>query len=901
MSTSVWGNSGSDHNKVYSPSLLKLLLKQMMERFTAHGACIALYDEGVSQMRIVLHVRLRNAAQVASPSHTSLGLKNFRLPGRWTVPLEEDSVSPTPSPSSREPHNAHSTFDLEEVSPQQCELFAIGSVCPFGQGLIGHTWASNEAFMVNQEEYVNIYLQSHSFQTDVVPMIYLSVPIREATLADEIHGRATKLSMLGVIVLYQVAPAGKATFQQKQCFQVSQYAERVALYLQNERLRHSKSRTSEYLQLLQEISTAFPTSVKLSNLVENIYQFAAQVVDVSSVLLTLYDRDTERIYDVFAIWHGARIEGLTEQPVVALKEDRPLWWQVTQKEKHTLHFSPAQDPQQANLYYELLNGVWGDQRQAESFLLLPMKMFNRVIGSLSLTSKRPNAYHPEEIQVLETMVQIVTVSIENAKLYERDRYLLKEARQREEQLAAVNSALQSISSVLDMTELLNNLVESVAMVIKVNMCVFFQLSSGKEELVAHALYAPSSVNMMDDGSGLPEVEPPGGKGGHAELIKTIRLPFKGAFLEQLVQEGFFYLDAAKLEELAQSSEEGGAIFLEELHTQRMLMIPMTSQASLVGILAIPTPTESRIFRPKEIGTLLAICAQATSAIRNAQLFEEKQEAYAELQRLDKLKDEFLVTASHELRTPLSAISGYSTLLKRQGARVSPQNVSRYAGKIASAAQQLTDLVSSMTEAANISAVEKNLDLQMEPMQVFAAAEMAASTIALSARQEITLQIDPLLWIKGDGLRVRQVLTNLLENATKYSPPESHIQITALATTLAQVVSLMPEGQIDHEELIEQGAMPVVLVRVLDQGEGILPEDRERIFEKFVRATRSLTTPVRGSGLGLYICRRYLEAMGGKLWLELTVPNEGSVFSFYLPFVEPPVIAEEQDNNAYQTS
>jgi signal transduction histidine kinase len=79
----------------------------------------------------------------------------------------------------------------------------------------------------------------------------------------------------------------------------------------------------------------------------------------------------------------------------------------------------------------------------------------------------------------------------------------------------------------------------------------------------------------------------------------------------------------------------------------------------------------------------------------------------------------------------------------------------------------------------------------------------------------------------------------------------------------------------------------VLVRVQDQGEGILPQDQQRIFEKFYRAPRSLTTSVRGSGLGLYISRRYIEAMGGRLWLEKTVPNEGSTFSFYLPQVDPP--------------
>jgi signal transduction histidine kinase len=77
------------------------------------------------------------------------------------------------------------------------------------------------------------------------------------------------------------------------------------------------------------------------------------------------------------------------------------------------------------------------------------------------------------------------------------------------------------------------------------------------------------------------------------------------------------------------------------------------------------------------------------------------------------------------------------------------------------------------------------------------------------------------------------------------------------------------------------------VRVQDQGEGILLADQQRVFEKFYRAPRSLTTAVRGSGLGLYISRRYVEAMGGKIWLEKAVPNEGSTFTFYLPLVDEP--------------
>jgi len=153
-------------------------------------------------------------------------------------------------------------------------------------------------------------------------------------------------------------------------------------------------------------------------------------------------------------------------------------------------------------------------------------------------------------------------------------------------------------------------------------------------------------------------------------------------------------------------------------------------------------------------------------------------------------------------------------------------------------------------------------------------------------------IEPSLWVRGDPLPIRQVITNLLDNAAKYSPPDGRIEVLANASILAQVQ--LPAFLVDHEELIEHSNDPVVVVHVHDEGEGINPEEQQKIFEKFVRATRSLTTPVRGSGLGLYICRRYIEAMGGKLWLEQSVPGEGSVFSFYLPHeMNPPLQHDEE--------
>ena len=964
MSNSTWGEPEPFADETYPPALLRFFLKQMMAQFGADGACMALYDEGINQMKIQAHIRRRHlspspdSSRPTIPPHTDqltltaeMRLRQGRrttvnllqdgqagqgqaaahtawrqgqegqatAPTAWgqgqegqaTAPMawgpgQGQAATPTawrqgqgtgasPIPTAQGhafnfslgTHvSANTSEEIEDVTLQQSGLFAVGTTYPAGHDLIGYIWQKNEAYSMRHEDYVSVFFNVHPlpFSMDITPSSYLVVPIRETTLIEEMHNQKPRASVLGVIILYQVG--SEANPFQKLRVAALHYIERIALYLQNHRLQRAQRRTSEYLQLLQNISTVFPSSVKLSSLVDHVYQFVLRVVDVSSMLLTLYDRDLKRLYDVFALRNGQKIEDLVEQPVVRLPDERPVWWHVTQEERHTLQFSPQQEPQKALLYEELLTGIWGDQRHTGSFLLLPMKMFTRVVGALCLTSNRPHAYHPEEIQVLETMVQIVTVSVENAKLYERDRDILQRSTQRETQLSVVNTALQAISSSLNVTELLNNLVMSVVHLLHVNMCVFFEFSPDTQDFFAHAFYAPPSVQMHDDGSGMPVVAPPK-KREPDEVIRLIRLPFSNTVLEQRMNEGFFYMEPAQLEELAQKSTEGGAIFLREIGVHHMLIIPMNTQENVLGFLAVPTPTGAS-FQPRDVSTLLMICAQTASAIRNAQVFEEREEAYAEMKRMSELKDEFLVTASHELRTPLTAISGYSSQLKRQSARANPQQILRFATKISVASQQLIDIVANMTEAAQIGAVDKNLDLHLEPVQLLAAVEMAVNMLAFKSEQSILVDVAPDLWVWGDPPRVRQVLTNLLENAVKYVPTESTVHVQAEKILLAQVEPLLSTDQKDHTYLLEHHDQPVVLVRVKDQGEGIDPEDQPRIFEKFVRATRVLTTPVRGSGLGLYICRRFIDAMGGKLWLEKSIPNEGSTFSFYLPYIEPPI-------------
>lgn len=894
MSTSIWGGPESDDADETSPlSLLKYFLRQMILQFGAQGACIALSDESVGYMRIQAHIRLSNT-QVPAPTvpmhrlnHSSYDPRQQNR--RNTVNLFQNSNSSTfvRSEGTQPMRAILQTVEIEDVLPEQCELFALGTCYPRGRDLVGHTWHRNEAYALSHDEYMAFLHANHisPFMVDITPATYLAVPIREMPLAGEVYRSQSQSKVLGVVILYQFVSNGPDF--NKQCAQVLQYTERIALYIQNQYLQRAQRRTTEYLQLLQGISAVFPSSVQLVDLVKSVHQFTVHVVDVWSMQLTIYDRDLNRLYDVFAIRDGQCIEGLTEQPLVRLKEERPVWWRVVQHEQGALSFSPAQDPQKAEEYQELLTGVCGDQRQTESFLLLPMKMFSRVVGALSITSTRPNAYRPEEIQVLETMAQIVAVNIENARLYERDRQILQEANQRESDLAEINSALQSISSVLNVTQLLNNLVESVAEMLKAELCIFLQPGPSGDVLTAQALYAPSSVRMIDDGSGMPELTPPR-KDEPDQLITLIELPFKDTFLKPMANVGFFYLDPPKLEELAQGSNEAGAIFLREMGIHSMLVIPMNYQTEFLGFLGVSVRSNNSPFRPKEVGTLLAISTQAASAMRNAQLFAQREEAYAELERMSKLKDEFLVTASHELRTPLTAIHGYAGRLKRQASRATPQQILRFATQITLAAQQLSDLVANMTEAAQIGAIDKKQDLHLESVQLHAAAEIATTMLSLKDGHEVVLDIAQDLWITGDAPRVRQMLTNLLDNAVKYSPPQTTIKVSAHKMMLSEMQQFLSEDQIDHALLVEKGDRQIVLVRVIDQGPGVIAEDQLHIFEKFVRAPRSLTTPVRGSGLGLYISRRFAEAMDGKLWLEKSVSNEGATFSFYLPWVQEPV-------------
>jgi PAS domain S-box-containing protein len=233
-------------------------------------------------------------------------------------------------------------------------------------------------------------------------------------------------------------------------------------------------------------------------------------------------------------------------------------------------------------------------------------------------------------------------------------------------------------------------------------------------------------------------------------------------------------------------------------------------------------------------------------------------------RLEELKADFVTTASHELRTPLAAVYGAAQTLRRHDFALDEAGRNRFVSLIVEESDRLNRIVNEILLANQLDA--GRLDLVWEPFDAGDLVERVVESFRGHGRPEIrfeTLVADSTPLVAADRDRVRQVLVNLVENATKYSPDGGLVQVGVRPA----------EGS--------------VCFYVRDEGLGIPADEQSRIFEKFYRLDPEMTRGIGGTGLGLYICRELLERMGGRIWVE-SQEGVGSIFSFELPAAEPAV-------------
>ena len=230
----------------------------------------------------------------------------------------------------------------------------------------------------------------------------------------------------------------------------------------------------------------------------------------------------------------------------------------------------------------------------------------------------------------------------------------------------------------------------------------------------------------------------------------------------------------------------------------------------------------------------------------------------EQRAVNRMKSEFIGLASHELRTPLTGVRGFSELLEASPASA---DAPAWASHIRREAGRLSTIVEGLL---NVSQIEQGrLEVDAEPIAIVSAIEQALEVVQIGADSghEIEVALDPMLPLAiGDHERLVQVLVNLIDNAVKYLPHGGEVRL----------------GADVHDGMAR--------VEVRDSGLGIPPDKLATVFDRFQRVSAPETTSISGTGLGLYIVRRLVEAMGGEVHVT-SVLGQGSTFALTVPLDE----------------
>ena len=285
-----------------------------------------------------------------------------------------------------------------------------------------------------------------------------------------------------------------------------------------------------------------------------------------------------------------------------------------------------------------------------------------------------------------------------------------------------------------------------------------------------------------------------------------------------------------------------------------LVAPLIVGPRSVGMISL-VRMQPHSFTPDEIEFVSLLGRFLGSTVQNIRAYEAERATVEELRRLSALRADFVSLVSHELRSPMAAVIGSAKTLQRRWRELTPEQRDSFLGLIDHETNRLADLVADVLDTSRIESGQfsytfSDVDVGELVRESAAAAESGQDEI------EIRSQVRrPLPLVRGDRDRLRQVLTNLLDNAVKYSPAGEAVEVEAFAV----------DG--------------LISVEVRDSGPGIAPENHALIFEKFGRVSGEHAKP--GTGLGLFIAKSIVEAHGGSLVVR-SRDGSGSAFALELP-------------------
>lgn len=456
---------------------------------------------------------------------------------------------------------------------------------------------------------------------------------------------------------------------------------------------------------------------------------------------------------------------------------------------------------------------------AASALAAPLVAGERLLGILEVRPDPSAATGASDLLILQAVADRVAATIERARFRAQTAEWLAETRRRLDEVSTLYRIGNEITSSLDLDVVLETVVDVVRRALGCRGCCIFLLDPVEQMLQIKAASGLKPEWRHAARLALGE----GIAGRVAATVQPVYVPDTHTCAEYVV-------------------------FDPEVRC--LLAVPLQARGRVIGVLNIDHSIPDA-FDPALERLLNIAASQVAVAIDNARLYSE---VVAEKQR----KDEFLAVVSHEFRTPLACIRGYVNLmLDDEPLDASTQR--EFLEIVQRQTERFILLVNNLLNVAQLDGVD--LQLSPRPMQLGELVTLAlrklrglADEKAIALRSEIAPDLPP---VNGDHNWLEQVVSNLTDNAIKYTPEGGRVTVRARAV----------EGE--------------VWVEVVDSGPGIPAEALDRLFDKFYRVPDESGARPAGTGLGLHIARKIVEAHGGRIWVEST-PGAGSVFRFALP-------------------
>ncbi|HEU4480305.1 MAG TPA: ATP-binding protein [Actinomycetota bacterium] len=290
-----------------------------------------------------------------------------------------------------------------------------------------------------------------------------------------------------------------------------------------------------------------------------------------------------------------------------------------------------------------------------------------------------------------------------------------------------------------------------------------------------------------------------------------------------------------------------------------MVAPLYSEEGVMGTLTVGDRIgDVSTFDQEDLTLFETLGNHASVILQKIRLVERLTDSLTHLTEMNQLKDDFVAAVSHELRTPLTSIQGYvKTMLRPEAGRLGEEERKSFLVAVEKQSERLRNLIEDLLVVSRLEAHEVTPLLStVEVRHVVdgVLAELRERTEGRAVRLDIPSDLPRLHTDEG---KVFQIVSNLVDNALKYSSPGTPLTLRAASEDDGVVLSLT------------------------DEGDGVPVEAQERIFDRFFQADQTSTRATGGTGLGLYICRRLAEALGGRVWLDASGP-EGSTFSLWVP-------------------